>query len=245
MMKYILLILFCSASLNLKAEEHYVVGIHGLALKSSSLNIVKRTLNCAKMDVYLWDYPSVDGTICDHAQSLVCCLQEIAECRPGKPIDFVTHSVGALVLRQALNVEGCPKEAKMGRAVLIAPPNQGSRLARETRWFAPIYACLGTKIGCELTHLTACDLDSLGQFPAEMDVLVIAGYQGNNLLFDEPNDGCVAVDETALNTPYYFEPIFARHGRLLSNQRVLNSTAHFIENGGGDREKCEARDACP
>ncbi len=229
---------------SLAAEDRYVVAIHGLTLDSRTMSAVCHTLSCRNDEAYLWNYPSTKGTICSHGQQLYYILQDIAACRPGKPIDFVTHSIGALILRQALNIEGCPEEAKIGRTVMFAPPNQGSRLAREWKGFPPVTFCVGTKIGCELMTYDAATIHAIGPFPPTMQVLVIAGYKGSNMLFNEPNDGFIAVNETALDTPYYFQSYRVSHGRLLTNPEALELMAYFIDHGGCESEDrgCESED---
>jgi len=223
------LLFLCLSLCNLQAEEaNIVVGIHGLLSSINDMGCICRDLACCGHEVYLWEYPSTEGTICEHARNLVLYLQEIATCRPDEPINFITHSVGALILRQALNVEGCPEEAKLGRAVLLAPPNQGSRLAREYRGFLPVHWVLGSKIGCELMTYDPCTIQSLGSFPSTMEVLVIAGNRGNNLLFQEPNDGFLAVSETALETPFYFQCFKLRHGALLTHPLVIQCACDFL-----------------
>lgn len=70
-----------------------------------------------------WSFPSRSGTLHAHATKLCKELQQAAAERPGRPIHFVAHSLGGLVLRAALNQGACPEEAKHGRAVLLATPN--------------------------------------------------------------------------------------------------------------------------
>ena len=71
----------------------------------------------------------------------------------GGPVHFVTHSLGALVLRALSERNAVPAG---GRAVLLAPPNSGSEVAdrlRELavldpsldRWLGPLAGQLGTR----------------------------------------------------------------------------------------------------
>ena len=114
-----------------------MVGIHGMLVDYHSMMVARRGLKKACFDVCLFNEPTRKYGICEQACLLNQTLQGLARKRPGVPIYFVTHSVGALVLRAALNLSSCPEEAKIGRAVLIAPPNQGSRLARDFKFFSP------------------------------------------------------------------------------------------------------------
>ncbi len=239
MVKKLIAICILLLSTQLSAEGRYVVAIHGLTASSLSMKPVCRQLTCSGDQVYLWDYPSTEGTICSHARELMEVLECIAAQRPEQPIDFITHSIGALILRQTLNIEGCPEEAKIGRTVMFAPPNQGSSLAQKWKGFPPVRWCIGTKIGCELMTYNAATIHSIGPFPETMDVLVIAGCRGNKMFFDEPNDGFLTINETALDTPYYFWSFPANHGRILVYPDALELMTCFINEGGSKPEESE------
>jgi hypothetical protein len=210
-----------------EAQGDVVVGIHGFLTNSRALKTVKSALQCAGLDVYLWNYPSRQKCIEEHACDLVVSLQQIACQCPGRPIHFVTHSIGALVLRAALNMPGCPEEAKIGRAVLLAPPNQGSCLARRFS-DTPIAFAMGDRSGWELMHYDACKMLCFGEFPPTMRVLVIAGTKGNRIWFNGPNDGFIAIEETRLNTPFCFLSFPVTHGNLLTIPAVLCSIRNFL-----------------
>ena len=210
-----------------------VVGIHGFLTNWHSMKPIKNVLERGGYEVRLWFYPSRRKFIEEHACELVLLLQEIASQCPGRPIHFVTHSIGALVLRAALNTPSCPPEAKMGRALLLAPPNQGSRLAREFRDFFPIAFAMGDYTGWELMHYDPCQISCLGEFPPTMQVLVVAGTKGCRLLLNEPNDGYLAVQETYLNTPYLFASFPISHGELLTARPVLCCMKKFFSQAPG------------
>jgi pimeloyl-ACP methyl ester carboxylesterase len=74
-------------------------------------------------------YPSRDDFISGHAHNLVDALNSLA-LRDTCKFHFVTHSLGAIVLRLALAQPNCPEIAKLGRLVLLAPPMRGSKFAR-------------------------------------------------------------------------------------------------------------------
>lgn len=229
MKKCFLLVLIVFSSIALSAKEGNVVFIHGFLTTYRSMLPIKRSLENLSLDLYLWDYPSRNETVEENAQRLVCYLQGIVECAPGEPIHFVTHSSGAWVLRAALNDPGCPPEAKMGRATLIAPPNRGSSVGRHFNNLLPVTMVFGNDTGWELQHFTECDVIALGDFPPEMQVLVIAGCGGRLRYWrDAPNDGYVFVDETALNTPYYFQAFNTTHGELLKDREVRCLIRSFI-----------------
>jgi len=207
-----------------------VVGIHGFLGSWRTMKPIKHCLENSGYCVYLWEYPSRKRCFQDHAINLVCRLQEIAYSSPGEPIHFVAHSSGSIILRAALNSPNCPEEARMGRAVLFAPPSQGSSLGRRFKTMPPVQVAMGGRSGGQLLNYTACEMQQFGEFPPSMEVLVLAGTCGNSLLFNVPNDGYVTVEETYLNTPFYFACFPASHGEILKYAPALCCMRNFICN---------------
>ena len=175
-----------------------------------------------------WSYPSKKKKIEEHGEALVQKLQTIAKKQPKQPINFITHSMGGLVVRSALNHPGCPKEATMGRAVLIAPPNKGSLFARSLYKHRIIRWVLGDKAGRQLMLTPFNGFDRLGSFPPEMPVMVIAGTMGYNSKLGRDNDGKVALEETLLKTPHQQTTIFAGHCWICYSPKVINQVKAFF-----------------
>jgi len=203
----------------LSAREETVVCIHGFLNTYRTMYSLKKVLR-QDFCVYSWSYESRGKTLGESGAQLVVALQQIAQQRPGIPIYFATHSVGALVLRVALNDPACPQEAKIGKAVLIGPPNQGSGFARHFQDVWTIRMLVGDKTGREMMTYTPEDMECLGSFPPSMEVFVIAGSRGSHIWFTEPNDGFVTVRETMLLTPHFFATFPLTHGALLRNRHV-------------------------
>ena len=129
MTKTLIVTLLLCVPFSLKAEES-VYFLHGFLRSSSSMKKMAKAFQKEDYETHLWDSPSRGLTIEEHAQILVRELQKCANEHKGDPIHFVTHSLGGIILRATLNHKDCPEEAKIGRAVLLAPPNQGSSFAR-------------------------------------------------------------------------------------------------------------------
>lgn len=130
------------------------------------------------------------------------------------------------MLRAALNHPCCPQEAKMGRAVLMSPPNQGSAFGRLLGQFKPIRKALGPEAGRELT--TKGSFDEIGEFPEEMEVLVISGTGGWNPAIEGENDLVVGYEEGCLNTYHHHMAIPTIHSIMMFNDTVIFNAVRFI-----------------
>ncbi len=230
MLKYLFLFMLFSKSLVgcPALSDETVVCVHGFMRTSKSMSRIAASLEKEGWAVERWSYPSRHKYIEEHAQDLVERLNQIVMERPGKPISFVTHSMGGLIVRCALNDPDCPSEAKQGRAVLIAPPNRGSVLARKLNKYALPKTILGKKAGSQLMTTLPDGFDALGDFPSDMPVLVIAGTAGINPLIAGPSDGKVGLRETCLNTPHFRVKSFSGHSWICQTPTVIKKTGAFL-----------------
>jgi pimeloyl-ACP methyl ester carboxylesterase len=178
------------------------------------------------VQVIHWGYPSRDKIIEEHAKDLVKELQTIAKKAPGAPINYITHSMGGLILRSALNDPNCPAEAKIGRAVLLAPPNQGAVWGRLIQNITLAQRIGKNESGRQL--MSEKDFEFLGLFPDSMEVFVIAGNLSINPLISGENDGTVAVDETFLTTPHKHAVIKAGHKSIIVSKEAFGLTQKFL-----------------
>ena len=177
-------------------------------------------------EVVNWSYPSRSKMIDHHAYDLAFILNRIAKKHPGSSIHFITHSLGGLIVRAALNDPCCPEEAKHGCAVLIAPPNQGATFARSLNRFSFFRKMMGSYAGYEL--MTEEDFDHIGEFPLTKKVLVIAGNFGFNPFIKTSNDGKVAVDETFLSTPHEHCIVGAGHSWITWSPKVIRIAKNYL-----------------
>lgn len=222
----IILFLPCSAIYGVT-----VVGIHGFLVTNRTMVPVVNTLK-SNFSVCLFEYRSRQYTIQEIAKDLNQFLCTLAAKKPGEPIYFVTHSIGGVILKHAVNLPNCPQEAKCGRAVLMAPPAQGSALGRSWRGNFISELLMGSKSGRQLLTYTAREMAALGEFPSTMQIFVIAGRRGITPFFNGvPNDVYLAVKETYLNTPHYHRIVPLSHGALIENSGTLDLAKQFLLNG--------------
>ncbi len=241
MKKRVLFLLFVLFSPFLSASQCIsVVGLHGFMKERYSLLPIAWKLLPRGFEVYLWNYPTREYTIECHASHLVDYLCCVASRKPGQPIYFYTHSFGALILRAALNMPGCPPEARCGKIVLVAPTNTGSTLARRFSTNPAARLILG-KAGRQLMDYDLGMIERcFGVFPPTVEVLVMSGSRGNNYWFTTPNDGWVSIDETALTTPYQWVNLRYTHSQLLEAPLSINYIVNFF---CSPRQICTAPEA--
>ena len=230
MRKYLLLILFLIQTIVLQSQES-VVCLHGFFRSYRCMIPLANVVRDEGLNVYLWDYPSRQKTIEEHATSLVEVLNAIAQKNPSEPIHFVTHSLGGIIVRAAMNHPDCPQEAKIGKAILLAPPNRGASLARNFQGWPIMRWIFGKKAGHQLMTYTETDMRNLGQFPETKHVMVIAGQKRSRLSFKwakEPNDGKVTVEETRLDSPHDHHILNVGHSWIMTSRKSISLMKSFL-----------------
>ena len=213
-----------------------VILVHGLMRRKSSLNTLERTLGVHGFDVANWDYLSTRQTISESADALYECYELNA--RYHSKVHFVSHSLGGIVVRCMLKEHAVPK---LGKIVMLGPPNQGSAVAR-TMLKGPLKWVAGPP-GQELQSKEY--LERLCAAP-KTGVLIIAGTKSfdyvnpvsyvSGVALEEPNDGTVSVKETRLEgLP---EPLQVKdsHTGLPNNPEVIKAVLDFLQDAS-TREK--------
>lgn len=215
-------------------QKESVVCVHAFLRSYKSLKPIANTLEKENYDVFIWNYETRKFTLEEHANHLNKLLRKIAETKPGVPINFVTHSVGGVIVRVALSKEDCPIEAKQGKAVLMAPPNAGSALARRYNSFFLVRFVFGNKLGRQLLTYTPEKMLNIAKIPPSVDVLVLSGRKNSKLyLFklDEENDGKVCTQETRLDTPHKIYTVNANHTYIITDRKAFFIVKEFLKYG--------------
>jgi triacylglycerol esterase/lipase EstA (alpha/beta hydrolase family) len=223
----IIFLVFFYNSLFCSNKDETVVLVHGLLGSSWNMFFLKKNLYKIGCKTTSWKYDSRDKVIEEHGKDLVDYLKILAKENPDQKINYVAHSLGGLILRSALNNPECPAEAKTGKIVLLATPNKGTIWARYLNKYSLVKKYLKDFSAKEL--MTKYNFDYLGDFPQNMEVLVIAGSFGFNPIIPKENDGTVAVEETFLNTPHKHLVIKTGHKSILFSKKVCSETINFLK----------------
>nr|CRI51497.1 Conserved domain protein [Chlamydia pneumoniae] len=215
-------------------QKESVVCVHAFLRSYTSLKPIARVLEKEHYDVFIWNYETRKFTLEKHAEHLNRLLKKIAELKPGVPINFVTHSIGGVIVRVALAHPDCPEEAKKGKAILMAPPNAGSTLARRYRCVKFVQFVFGGKLGRQLLTYCPTKILNVGKLPSSLDVLILSGNRHSKFLpFRLPyeNDGKVCTIETKLDTPHKAYVIHTSHTYIITNRKSLYLMKEFLKEG--------------
>ena len=208
-------------------EMPYIFLVHGIAAQPGVFRRLKPALESAGYSVTIIRYPSTFDSIEAHADGVA---QAIRRMKGAGPACFVTHSMGGLVARVLLDRYGYQfGGVTIERMIQIAPPNQGSAIARRLAGRSAYRVVFG-KSGQQLTP------ESVSALPVPaIPTGIIAGGRGKEIGFNPflsgDNDGTVLVSETSLPGVTEFMRVPALHSNLPDNSTAINSVLQFLKTG--------------
>jgi triacylglycerol lipase len=208
-----------------------VVLLHGLARTWRSMEKLVDTLRAAGYHAVNLDYPSRKKTIERLAIEVI--PEGINRCKAvgAKRIHFVTHSMGGIVLRYYLAGRAIDR---LGRVVMISPPNHGSEVADALRQNF-LYQWLMGPAALEL----GTDGDSLAEKlgPADYSLGIIAGSYYSFFdawfasLIPGEDDGKVSVESAKLEGMADFLVVPGTHTFIMADDDVIAQSIHFLRHG--------------
>ena len=208
-----------------------VLLVHGLIRSRGSMATLAAALAADGWDAETVAYPSTQRSIAEHAARLGRLLDGL---EGAEEVSFVTHSLGALVVRAALARGGAwTSRLRLGRVVMLAPPNRGSVLAERFQSFPP-YLLFTGPAGQEVVPEGVRDLP-----PPPCPFGIIAGRsrgEGNPLI-PGPDDGIVGVEETRLDGAEDFLLLDAGHTFMMEKPEVVQAVVDYLRSGSFCREE--------
>jgi len=179
-------------------------------------------------------YASTRHEVARHAEALDSIVRRLEGI---DQINLVGHSLGNLVIRHWLydrghRRDGRRPEVRLGRVVMLAPPNHGSILAVALA-DTGVYGAITGKSGEELSRQWANLEGKLATPPCPFGI--IAGGRSDDIGFNPflegDDDGTVSVASTRLAGAADFVLVPTIHPLIPSDSRTLEYTLRFLQKG--------------
>ncbi len=194
------------------------------------MRAIQRALEAAGYAVLNLDYPSRHFRLDALAETIHPAVARFAGANQGV-LHVVAHSMGGLLARVYL---ARYRPARLGRVVMLGPPNGGSEVADFLRHW-PLYRLVFGPAGQQ--HVTAPNDEGLFAFGAvDYELGVLAGDRPliptiSGLLLPGLNDGKVTVASTRLAGMKDHRTISTSHTRLAAHPKAIAATLRFLQDG--------------
>lgn len=214
-----------------KAEinNECVILLHGLGRSHHSMSKIEKVLKESGYMVWNKSYDTNAKPIKQMSQETIGRGLEYCAQQKAKKIHFVTHSLGGILVRAYLQDVAIDK---LGRVVMLAPPNQGSELVdvlQPYRLYAFITGPAGQEMGTQPKSLP----NQLK--PIDAEIGVIAGNFSSDPWFSAfipgEDDGKVSVERAKLAEMKDFVVMDAGHTFIMRNDQVIAQIVTFLRRG--------------
>lgn len=174
-------------------------------------------------------YPSRTASITQLGEKAIAEALAHPDLRGCATIHFVTHSLGGILVRSYFVRH---EDQRLGRVVMLGPPNGGSEVVdRIGTWalFRMVNGPAGDELGTGRDSLP----NQLG--PVNFTLGVIAGDRSinwiNSRMIPGPDDGKVSVERTRVAGMKEHIIVHATHPFLMKNKTAIANTLRFLKTG--------------
>ncbi|MBF0099447.1 MAG: alpha/beta hydrolase [Desulfobacterales bacterium] len=206
-----------------------VVLLHGLCRTKSSMTKIEDALVKSGFCVENVDYPSRTATIDQLSDDAIGTVLKSPTLQQCPQIHFVTHSLGGILVRSYFKRHPFDR---LGRVVMLGPPNQGSELVDKlSSWwlFKKLNGPAGDELGTSMDSIP----NQLG--PVNFELGVVAGDRSinwiNSIIIDGKDDGKVSIERTKVEGMKEHIVVHATHPFLMKNKRVIENIIRFLITG--------------
>ncbi|MEX0868012.1 MAG: alpha/beta fold hydrolase [Pirellulales bacterium] len=237
----------CEAALaKIKQEQPAMQGkavilLHGLFRTKGAMKGMERFLaEQGGYTVFRMGYPSTRDDIDAHAEALRAIIDHLDGVTQ---IDLVGHSLGNLVIRRYLAITTDPErgiqgDRRLGRVVMLAPPNHGSAFGEKV-----LPLDVTKQIAGKSALAIAEDWKALNDklTTPRIPFGILAGGKGDdegyNRLIPGDDDMVVEVSSTRLAGAADFRIVPAVHTFIMNNEQVQRMTLHFLQHGAFEADQ--------
>jgi pimeloyl-ACP methyl ester carboxylesterase len=204
--------------------------LHGLARSDASMNPLAEALQRKGYFIVNEPYDSRAHGIEELAAQTVPAAIARCEAEDARPLHFVTHSLGGILVRQYLATHPHPRD--LGRVMMLSPPNQGSEVVDAMK-NVPGFGLFGGPAGRAL----GTDPESLPRRlpPVDFELGVIAGTASINPLFSAllpgKDDGAVSVTSARVEGMQDFVLVPRSHTYIMKSDDAIDQALWFLETG--------------
>ena len=222
-----------------KHSNEIVILIHGMGRTRFSMIMLDRYLQDNGYRTISFSYRSTRNSVDQSAAKFADFLIATSKKHPEKTLHIVSHSLGGILTREALvKVGACFDETvslrqtsqnypitkspnhiiNIGRIVMLAPPNKGSKAAT---FFSKIWPI--PKILKPITELRNTKDSPINEVPVphNVDIGIIAGR------FDRK----VTPEESHLDTEKDHITVNSAHSFIMNNKNVKIAVKNFLQTG--------------
>jgi len=225
-LKVLIFLLIIPISLN---GSHKVYIIHGFGGFRFAMNKIENSIKNEKYQTVNYGYKSFKDLDTIGKQLYLRIKESHID-----TVSFVTHSMGALLVRSMLQYSANDKYfPKIFRIIMIAPPNKGTEIADFYSTFGLINYFFGPNVQYMKT-----DSDSYANRlpkPYDSEIGIIAGIRGKkhgyNLFMEGDNDGGIKPEKTKIGIEKDYITVIGQHNFLLRKKYVSKLVIEFLKYG--------------